>query len=229
MGAACSGESLDRQDQRRLRGHVVDHGQARARPEGALERRDAVLGVVDRRRPRHGVDDGAALGGEEGHGARDAAVGMVGDDDLVARREGERAQDRVDARARVVDECQRVAAATEEGADARRSRAQARRRAGVGGRRRRRRAQVRQLAQHEARRMALDLFEQGKARLHHRVRRDADRAVVQVDAARLEREAREHRERPNERGAGMGCQWNASIVVAPISGSSNRASGRSVE
>ena len=204
---------------------MVEHDEARARPERALERCDAASRVVDRRRPRHGLDDRAALGGVEGDGARHAAVGMVGDDDLVARREGDRAQHRVDAGARVVDERQRVAAAAEEGADARRGRAQARRRAGVGGRCRRRGAQVRQLAQHEARRMALDLVEQREARLHHRVRRDADRAVVQVHAARLRAgTARAGSGRSAARASGR--QWNASIVVAPISGSSRRASGR---
>ena len=40
---------------------------------------------------------------------------------------------------------------------------------------------------------------------------------------------RESRERRPKRGAGIGRQWNASIVVAPISGSSSRASGRRVE
>ena len=86
---------------------------------------------------------------------------------------------------------------------------------------------MRQLAQHEARRMALDLVEQREARLHHRIRRDADRAVVQVDAARIERELREQGAAEARRGHRR--QWNASIVVAPISGSSRRPSGRSAE
>ena len=100
--------------------------------------------------------------------------------DLVAGLQRERAQHRVDAAARVVDERQAVAVGAEK--RARPGRQRARRRGASGGRRH---AEVHQLADHEARRMALDLVEDRAARPHDRDRRDADGAVVQVDRARL--------------------------------------------
>ncbi len=41
--------------------------------------------------------------------------------------------------------------------------------------------------------MALDLVEDRLARPHHGERRDAERAVIEIDRAGLERKVREHR------------------------------------
>jgi hypothetical protein len=171
----------ERHDQRRLGADVVEHGQPGARRDRGGQRANVALRVVRRKRQGEGRDRRPALPGDEGGGAGHAAVGMVGEQDLVAGLELDRAQHRIDAAAGVVDEHQVLGSHADELRDPPGSGTQPRHF------RRRRHAELHQLADHVARRMAFDLLEDRRPGAHHRERRHADGAVVQVDAAGLER------------------------------------------
>jgi hypothetical protein len=171
------GHRRHRQDQRRLRRDVVEDREARARRQrgrhgvGGRRRRVALRGP----RRRHRDDLGAHRARHEPGRHHDRAVGLVEHDDLVARLQRERAQHRVDAGARVVDEHEVVAARADERADGVRRPAQQRtRRTGLV------RRHAHQLAKQEAGRLRLDAALPGVLRLQHHARRRAHGAVVQV-------------------------------------------------
>ena len=154
----------ERQHQRGLGGDVVEQRQSRARRDRARRRRERnSAGVARRKRQRHGRDRRAALAGDEGGGAGDAAVGLVVDQDLVARAAS--ANERSTALTPLLALSTNTRSSPSTPRNAATCAAAARRRGASGGGVRPR---CHQLADHEARRMALDLVEDRGARAHHR-------------------------------------------------------------
>ena len=102
--AAPAHDVGDREDQGGGRGDMVDDDQPGTLVERSLDRVRHVGGGVKRHRRRR-LDDGrAAPFGSEAQGVADRAVHVVGGDDPLPGPEAERAQDRVDAARRVLEE-----------------------------------------------------------------------------------------------------------------------------
>ena len=170
----------------RLRRDVVDDGDARARPDRGHDDVDEPGGIEARVRHGHRAHDGPPLTRDEGGDARRRAVVVIGQEQLIARLERERSQDRVDARRRVVHEH-----------EVRSARADERRHGVSGGPHPRRLAarqsdQARDLAQQEMRRLPLhlvaNLLLDGEDAPGH----GPDGAVIQVRHIRVKRPVRVH-------------------------------------
>ena len=170
--ASAAHQPLDREHEPGRAGHVVEQREPRARGHACEH------ALHDRRRPsRSGTGPRAvttrapAPSGDELRRLPAGAVRVVGREDLVARRELERAQHRVDAAGRVADEGEVPGLGAQE--------------------RRHLRARVGEppapVARQEVDRLALHLAPQLPLPLEDRARARAERAVVQVRDVGVER------------------------------------------
>ena len=178
--AARGCDLAERQDEGRVRGDVVDDHQPGARTKSGrdpLENRARPrlrIGQLDRTHSRAGPAGGVARSPQH------APVGMVGEQELVALAEVERAQDGVDARGRVVDEHDVSAFRSDEVGDGVGCRAQPSRSRALGA------DHADDLPVEHARRLPLDLVPQALLQVEHPSRRRAQRPVVEIRDLRVE-------------------------------------------
>jgi len=94
----------DGQDERALRGDVVDDEEPRPWPERGGHGIDETARIELRIGHDDGAHGGATLARDEGRHLRNRPVAVIGDEDLVARREWQGSQDRGGTGRCVVDE-----------------------------------------------------------------------------------------------------------------------------
>ena len=193
-------DRVDRQNQRTFRRNVVDHRDTRARADRLGDPFDELIGIEARIGHLHDANLRSPLARHEGDDPRRRAIGVVGQEHLVARLEPEGSQDGVHAGRRVVYEHDVVAAGADEGRDVR-CRTPKPRRLG-----RWNPGQTGDVAEQDLRRRALNLIANRLLRRQDPPRRHPDGAVIQVRHVRIERPVREHR-------FSEGCHWLQTAVT----------------
>ena len=182
---AAFGDRGERQHQRALRRDVIDDGERRLRANRSGERLHDVIRRAHRVRHLRHAHGRAPLARGKHHGPRHTAIAEIRDEDLVVGPDRPGAKNRVRAGRRVVDEHEVVTAHANELAD------------GVG-----RLPQpgalgsrmpdddLAELPQQIPAGIALDVVTDAALGVEYWQRRDADRAVIQIREARLERPLR---------------------------------------
>ena len=187
-----------REDQRGARGDVIHDQQPRARRERALDRLGDARLAVGRAGQIHRPHHRPGALGDESRRLADRPIHVVRDHDLVAGGKFHRAQHGGDAGRGVVHEHEVVRARAEK------------LRHGLGGlpharlRAHHDLAHVRELADQEARGIALDLVADRLLRREHALGRRADRAVIEVRDRGIEHPLAAHRAPELAAGAGRG-------------------------
>jgi hypothetical protein len=178
----------ERKDERARRRDVIDDCEPRARPDSLDDRVRDLCGIAQRVWDLDRAHGRLVRTRNVRRGVRDRAVRVIRDEDLVAWPQIERAQHRVHAGRGVVHEHEIVTARAKELGHRERCHAHAWRLIAASAD-----DDLGQLAQHEARRLALDLVTDLLLSREHALRRRADRAVIQVEDLGIESELLQHR------------------------------------
>ena len=194
-GVTDIGDRPHRQHQGRGGRDVVDHEHARPGTQRSLDRVDERRCVGTRARHLDRAHGGTRDSGGITHRVRDTAVAEVGHEHFVALLPRERAQYCVGTRGGVVDEHRVVDIGTDERGDHRCRLADAHSTAHLMA------AGVGQFAEHERRRLTLDLVLDRPLRSEHAARRSTDRSMVEVGDRRVDHPLRQQlaTERGHER------------------------------
>ena len=164
-------DALERENQARRAGDVVDQHEPGPRGHAAEDRVDHRVRGGERKRDAHHHDPRARAASRVAERVVRGVVLVIGHDELVASREVERAQDRIDSRSRVGDESQVVRVGAHEPAQ-------------LGPRRIHPPLPV---AGHEVDGLPLELGPQLLLRFQDRLRAGTERAVVEEGHGGVER------------------------------------------